>query len=173
MKALEKAIDRKHPAILPVLKALEKAVCHTVDNIAGFDENTKVLLASDTSGSMFWGSIGANSLVKCYHVGLLLSMLMRHKCKNVVTGMFGDVWKEYDFSSDNILKNTVRLISKEGEVGYSTNGYMVINCLIGNKRVIDKVMLFTDCELWNMVKTLSIRSVGLSYSKSQMRYDKG
>lgn len=149
MKALEKAIDRKHPAILPVLKALEMAVSYTADNIVGFDENTKVLLASDTSGSMFWGSIGANSLVECYHVGLLLSMLMRHKCMNVVTGMFGDVWKEYDFSSDNILQNTVRLISKCGEVGYSTNAYKVIDWLIGNKRVIDKVMLFTDCELWD------------------------
>lgn len=147
--ALEKAIYRKHPAILPVLKALEMAVSYTADNIVGFDENTKVLLASDTSGSMFWGSIGANSLVKCYHVGLLLSMLMRHKCKNVVAGMFGDVWKEYDFSSDNILQNTIDLISKCGEVGYSTNAYKVINCLIGNKRVIDKVMLFTDCELWD------------------------
>ena len=163
MKALEKAMYRKHPAILPVLKALEMAVSYTADNIVGFDENTKVLLASDTSGSMC-GSLSENSSVECYHVGLLLSMLMRHKCKNVVAGMFGDVWKEYDFSSDNILQNTIDLISKCGEVGYSTNGYKVINCLIGNKRVIDKVMLFTDCELWDSY------SGGDSLAKSWARY---
>lgn len=162
-KALEKAIDRKHPAILPVLKALEMAVSYTADNIVGFDENTKVLLASDTSGSMCI-SLSENSSVECYHVGLLLSMLMRHKCKNVVAGMFGDVWKEYDFSSDNILQNTIDLIYKSGEVGYSTNAYMVIDWLIRDKRVMDKIMLFTDCELWDSY------SGSNSLAKSWKRY---
>lgn len=131
-----------------VVQALETAVRYTADNIRGFDKNTRVLLASDTSGSM-WRSVSQNSSVMCYHIGLLLSMLMRHRCENMVTGMFGDIWKAYNFSSDNILQNTVDMISHEGEVGYSTNGYKVIDWLISENRVMDKVMLFTDCELWN------------------------
>ena len=51
--------------------------------------------------------------------------------------------------SDNILQNTVDMISHEGEVGYSTNGNKVIDWLIQEKRVMDKLMLFTDCQLWN------------------------
>jgi hypothetical protein len=41
------------------------------------------------------------------------------------------------------------MLKREGEVGYSTNGYKVIDWLIQEKRVMDKVMLFTDCQLWD------------------------
>ena len=131
-----------------VLQSLESAVCHTAENIPGFDENTRVLLASDTSGSMR-ARVSRNSSVMCYHIGLLLSMLMRHRCKNAVTGMFGSVWKAVDMSSENILQSTVDMLSREGEVGYATNGYKVIDWLIQEHREMDKVMLFTDCQLWN------------------------
>ena len=131
-----------------VLQSLESAVCHTAANIPGFDENTRVLLASDTSGSML-SPVSKNSSVMNYHIGLLLSMLMRHRCKNVVTGMFGTYWKAVDMSSENILQSTVDMISREGEVGYATNGYKVIEWLIQEHREMDKVMLFTDCQLWN------------------------
>ena len=93
--------------------------------------------------------VSRNSSVMCYHIGLLLSMLMRHRCKNVVTGMFGTYWKAVDMSLENILQSTVDMISREGEVGYATNGYKVIEWLIKEHREMDKVMLFTDCQLWN------------------------
>jgi 60 kDa SS-A/Ro ribonucleoprotein len=38
---------------------------------------------------------------------------------------------------------------REGEVGYATNGHKVIDDLISRNVIIDKVMLFTDCQLWN------------------------
>ena len=138
----------KKQYIAPFLWALEQAVRHSANNIPGFDENTRVLIASDTSGSMM-RSVSQNSSVQCYHIGLLLSMLMKHRCKNAVTGMFGDIWKVYSMPSVNILQNTLDMMKHEGEVGYSTNGHKVIEWLIANDRVMDKVMLFTDCQLWN------------------------
>ena len=132
----------------PVLYSLEEAVRHSAGNIAGFDEDTRVLLACDTSGSMFQ-SVSQNSSVMCYYIGILLSMLMKNRCKSAVTGMFGNIWKTFDTPSDNVLQNTVDMISRAGEVGYSTNGYKVIDWLIKENRMMDKVMLFTDCQLWN------------------------
>ena len=133
---------------IKVLQTLEAAVCHTAMNISGFDEDTRVLIASDTSGSMYQ-PISQKSSVMCYHIGLMLSMLMRYRCKSVVTGMFGDFWKTYEMPEGNILRNTVEMIAHEGEVGYATNGHKVIDWLIRERRVMDKVMLFTDCQLWN------------------------
>ena len=148
-KSIERKIKRQYGENgLRVMRSLEMAACHTAANIPGFDENTRVLLASDTSGSMM-RSLSQNSSVQCYHIGLMLSMLMKHRCKNAVTGMFGDIWKIYPMPSDNILQNTLDMIKHEGEVGYSTNGHKVIEWLIANRRVMDKVMLFTDCQLWN------------------------
>ena len=134
--------------LAPMLYALEKAAIETAANIPSFDENTRVLLASDTSGSMCQ-SVSKNSSVKCYHIGLLLSMLMKHRCPQAVTGMFGSFWKAYNMPSTNILQNTIDMVKRLGEVGYATNGYEVIDWLIKKQRVMDKVMLFTDCQLWN------------------------
>lgn len=134
--------------LAPMLYALEKAAIETAANIPGFDESTRVLLASDTSGSMCC-PVSKNSSVICLHIGLLLSMLMKHRCPQAVTGMFGSFWREYNMPSTNILQNTIDMINHSGEVGYATNGYMVIDWLIEKGKVMDKVMLFTDCQLWN------------------------
>lgn len=74
---------------------------------------------------------------------------MKQKCSHAVTGMFGDIWKAFDTSSENVLRNTIDMIERAGEVGYSTNGYKVVDWLIREERVMDKVMLFTDCQLWD------------------------
>jgi hypothetical protein len=41
------------------------------------------------------------------------------------------------------------LYQREGEVGYSTNGYLVLKDLVDRKYVADKIMLFTDVQLWD------------------------
>ena len=51
--------------------------------------------------------------------------------------------------SDGILRNVGVLYKREGEVGYSTNGFKVIEYLRENNIVMDKVMMFTDCQMWN------------------------
>jgi 60 kDa SS-A/Ro ribonucleoprotein len=131
-----------------VMTALETAVMETASNISGFDENTKVWIACDVSGSM-QKAISAKSSIMNYDIGLMLAMLLKARCKNVVTGMFGDTWKVISMPGKNILANVDEFYRREGEVGYSTNGYLVIKDLLRSKTVVDKVMLFTDCQLWN------------------------
>ncbi len=131
-----------------VLKALEKAIKVSAENISGFDLDTKVLLAADVSGSMYT-PVGGRSKIRCYDVGLVLSMLLANRSENVVTGIFGDSWREVNHTGTDILSNVKRLNRMEGSVGYSTNGYRVIEALINSKRKMDKVMMFTDLQLWD------------------------
>jgi hypothetical protein len=131
-----------------VMTALETAVMETASNINGFNEATKVWIACDVSGSM-QKAISAKSSIMSYDIGLMLAMLLKACCKNVVTGMFGDTWKVINMPGKNILANVDEFYRREGEVGYSTNGYLVIKDLLRSKIVVDKVMLFTDCQLWN------------------------
>jgi len=131
-----------------VLEALEKAVQASAANIKGFDYNTSVLVACDVSGSM-QQPVSAKSKVLLYDIGLMLAMLLQSRCKNVQVGMFGDLWKTIMVPRNNILGNVQEFYRREGEVGYSTNGYLVIKDLLSNGVVMDKVMLFTDCQLWN------------------------
>lgn len=131
-----------------VLDALEQAVLYSAKNIAGFDDDTKVVIAADVSGSM-QKPISAKSKVLLYDIGLMLAMLLKSRCENAITGMFGDTWKMITVPNKNILANVQEFYRREGEVGYSTNGYLVIEDLLRKNKVVDKVMLFTDCQLWN------------------------
>jgi 60 kDa SS-A/Ro ribonucleoprotein len=131
-----------------VLEALEEAVLQSAVNIAGYDENTKVVIAADVSGSM-QKTISAKSKVQNYDIGLMLAMLLQSRCENVITGMFGDTWKVINVPKKNILSNVDEFHRREGEVGYATNGYLVVKDLLDRKKVVDKVMLFTDCQLWD------------------------
>jgi 60 kDa SS-A/Ro ribonucleoprotein len=131
-----------------VLEALEEAVVQSAANIAGYDEDTRVVIAADVSGSM-QRYISDKSKVQNYDIGLMLAMLLQHRCDHVVTGMFGDKWKVINVPRKNILANVEEFHRREGEVGYSTNGYLVIEDLLLRRQVVDKVMIFTDCQLWN------------------------
>jgi len=136
------------PDVSMVLNALEDAVHVSVKNFPGFAEHTRVLIACDVSGSM-QKSISAKSKILLYDIGLMLGMLMQSKYKRVISGMFGNTWKTVNMASKSILANVDAYYKREGEVGYATNGYLVINYLINARIVMDKVMLFTDCQLWN------------------------
>ena len=131
-----------------VLSALEAAALCSAANIEGFGVDTKVLLACDVSGSMEQG-ISPRSKVELYDIGLMLAMLLKNRCSQVISGMFGDTWKAINLPANIILANTMELHRREGEVGYSTNGYKVIDWLIERKEIMDKVMMFTDCQMWD------------------------
>jgi hypothetical protein len=114
----------------------------------GFDLDTRVVIACDVSGSM-QKPISEKSKVLLYDIGLLLGMLMQSKSKNVVSGIFGDTWKIMSLPGRDVLAKVDALYRREGEVGYSTNGYLVLKDLVDRTYVADKIMLFTDVQLWD------------------------
>lgn len=130
-----------------VLGALEDAVAASAMNMKGFDQSMQVLIACDVSGSM-QKPISAKSKILLFDIGLMLGMLMQSKCNRVVSGMFGDSWKIINMPNRNVLSNVDAYYKREGEVGYATNGYKVIDDLIARRVIMDKVLIFTDCQLW-------------------------
>ena len=135
-----------------VLDALEGAVLTSASNIKGFDVNTSVVIACDVSGSM-QQPISQKSKILLYDIGLMLGMLMQSRCRNVVSGMFGDRWKIINMPKRSILNNVNEYYKREGEVGYATNGHLVLEDLIARRTIVDKVMLFTDVQMWNSSHT--------------------
>ncbi|MEO8415139.1 MAG: TROVE domain-containing protein [Ginsengibacter sp.] len=147
-----------------VLDALENAVLQTASNITGYGENTRVVIAADVSRSM-QTPVSAKSKVQRFDIGLMLAMLLQNKCANVITGMFGDSWKIINVPKKNILGNVMEFHRREGEMGYATNGYKVIGDLLKRKAIVDKVMMFTDCQLWNSRGDAHIAGVWKRYKQ--------
>ncbi|GAB5525464.1 MAG: TROVE domain-containing protein [Roseivirga sp.] len=138
----------KYSFVSWLMDALEDAIRVSAENIKGYDLNTRLLIAADVSGSMY-KSVSGKSKIRCYDVGLVLSMILASHSKNVVTGIFGDTWREVNMSRKNILASVGKLNSMEGSVGYSTNAHVVISSLINANRKMDKVMFFTDLQMWD------------------------
>ncbi|MDR2916608.1 MAG: TROVE domain-containing protein [Tannerella sp.] len=147
-----------------ILKALETAVTVSAENIKGFNAETSVLIACDVSGSM-QQPISPRSKIFLYDIGLMLAMLLKSRCANAVTGMFGDTWKIIDVPAAGILSNVEVFYKREGEVGYSTNGYLVIKYLLEIKKKMDKIMIFTDMQLWNSYSDKKITNLWTEYRR--------
>jgi hypothetical protein len=147
-----------------VLEALEEAVVHSAANIEGYDANTQVVIAADVSGSM-QRPVSPRSKVQNFDIGLMLAMLLQSRCENVITGMFGDSWKVIQVPRKNVLANVDEFHRREGEVGYATNGYLVIQDLLKREKVVDKVMIFTDCQLWDSQGTTHIAGLWKQYKQ--------
>lgn len=141
-----KGVSSVHTSM--VLDALESAIQASVENMAGFGTETRVLVAGDVSGSMNV-PISPRSKVQYYDIGLVLAMLLQHKCARVISGIFGTDFKVANLPKSNILQNTDTLRRLSSQVGWSTNGYKVIDHLVKNSIELDKVMIFTDLQLWN------------------------
>lgn len=127
---------------------LETAVKHSTSNIPAFDDDTRVCIACDTSGSMM-SPISNNSVIEGYDLALFFGAIMKYRCPNAIIGMFGDTWLPVDMPKNAIMRNVMKMRNLEGRVGYSTNGHKVIEWLIENSKAMDKVIIFTDCQLWN------------------------
>ena len=95
-------------------------------------------------------------------------MLLKSKCSSVISGMFGDSWKVLNLPQENILANTIEMKRREGEVGYSTNGYKVIDYLVDNNIKMDKVMMFTDMQMWD--STYRDKHIQKSWTKYRQMY---
>ncbi|WP_449399691.1 hypothetical protein [Chryseobacterium wanjuense] len=130
------------------------------------------MIAADVSGSM-QQPVSPKSKVLLYDIGLLMSMMLQSQCKNVVSGMFGDTWKRVPMPKNGILRNVDAFYKREGEVGYSTNGYLVIEDLLNRSEKVDKIMLFTDTQLWDSNRggnSLNIHGISIKDSTQMQNY---
>jgi 60 kDa SS-A/Ro ribonucleoprotein len=132
-----------------ICNALDDAIINSVECLKGFDYNTSVLIACDVSGSMN-SSITQKSKIEMYHIGLILGLLLKNKSKNNILGLFGTEFKlPTGLIDKTVLGNYTKLKELSCQVGWSTNGYKVIEYLLDNNKSVDKIMIFTDCQMWN------------------------
>src|SRR3990167_4544812 len=152
-KELHKASDSSFTAVgnmytNDIMDVIETAVGYSVDNFPKLS-GSSTIIACDVSGSME-KEISKHSSVQRFDIGIVLGMIAHRFCGHTITGMFGDDWKVVPMAtSSGILRNALEMHEREGEVGYSTNGYKVIEYLLENDIKVDRIMIFTDCQMWD------------------------
>ena len=128
-----------------IFDALEEATRLAAKNMPQLEGRTAI--ACDVSGSME-ATISEHSSVQRFDIGLVMGSLANRFSEDAVVGIFGDTWKEIEIDGNKPLTSTLEMHEREGEVGYSTNGYQVIKGLLETRQKVDRIMFFTDCQMY-------------------------
>jgi len=150
-QSTEWQIDVKEEHIIKILQALKDAVEVSLGEVMAKEEfwqrDERTLVAIDVSGSMD-SSISVRSRITLKDISIFYGILAKNYLKDSKVGLFGYSWKMVDeLIDDNIFASHDRL--SKVEVGCSTNGYLAIKWLLDNKVKVDRIIMFTDCQLWD------------------------
>jgi 60 kDa SS-A/Ro ribonucleoprotein len=129
-------------------EALDKAVLHSSWAQLGLGSNGVSVIAIDVSNSMkrpVNGSYGAYR----FDIAPLLAMLWKSRGNEVITGIIGNTWRPLELPERPVLLTVDEFRAREGKAGYAINAWLILRDLLRKKQVVDRVMIFTDCRLWD------------------------
>ena len=127
-----------------VMDALDDAVECSVKNIPHLKGTT--MLVTDHSGSMST-NLSDKSKMSYKEVADVMMALSNKICDKSICGAFGDTFEIAQLSKRNIIQNADNI--SEIDVGMSTNGFKIIEYMISKNLNVDRLIIFTDCQLWN------------------------
>lgn len=130
-----------------VLSVLEECALKSVSNLDFFNPEDRVLVSVDVSGSME-NAVSNKSTVTRKDIGLLMGMLSHSFCKKSIVSVFGDRFRVLTFNKNTPLSNCLSGSDDNFGVGHATNGHLVVDYLLKNNVVLDKVIIVTDEQFW-------------------------
>jgi 60 kDa SS-A/Ro ribonucleoprotein len=127
-----------------VLGAISDAIELSIQNVPEFDGNTVV--AVDLSGSME-DQLSERSTVSYMDVASVMGAIATKTNPNSIVYGFGQNIEKIALNSSSSVMDIVQKI-KGTHVGHRTNGYLVLEDMIAKKIKADRIMLFSDMQLY-------------------------
>ena len=139
---MEGAAGLEAPAVERWLEeAIDVAIEHVPDGLG------ETFVGVDLSGSMD-SPISGNSTLRRKEIGTLFGAVLAEQGARV--GGFGDDFEEVSMHVDApVLQRQDALLGIDGDVGHSTNGWKVLEYLREEAIAVDRVVLFTDMQIWD------------------------
>jgi hypothetical protein len=127
---------------IKISAALEAALEKSVANVPEFKGTT--FISSDNSMSMD-APLSAKSKVTYKDVANLFQAMLG--TKGAITSVFGDTFALVPQRGNSILTTANKFRSTN--VGCSTNGYLAVRHLNDTKKFVDRIIIFSDCQLYD------------------------
>lgn len=128
-----------------VTSALETALDHSVNNMPKLHGTT--FIAADVSGSMST-PLSEKSSLQLKDVACLMAAMADKFCDDSYSSVFATEFKTVKINSkSSIIDNAERF--KHTNAGGSTEGYLIMNHLLNAKLKVDRIMVFTDMQMYN------------------------
>lgn len=90
----------------------------------------------------------AEGVAQRFDVAPLLAWLWLNKGYSVLPGIIGNTWKPLDLAARPVLTAVEQFRAREGEAGYGLNAHLILDQLLRRRKVVDRVLIFTDTRLW-------------------------
>jgi 60 kDa SS-A/Ro ribonucleoprotein len=147
-------------------EALEKAVLHSNWTRGTFGSKGISVIAMDVSNSMKRPVYPGGGALR-FDIAPLLAGLWRNRDYSLVTGIIGNTWKLLETSprlmlatadahlmpaaadARPVLATADEFRGREGEAGYALNAHLILQDLLRKKQAVARVLIFTDCRLWD------------------------
>jgi 60 kDa SS-A/Ro ribonucleoprotein len=129
-------------------EALERSAVHNSWNRSAFGRGAVSVIAMDVSNSMKRGVCGDDSIQR-FDIGPLLAYSWKNRGENVIAGILGNTWRIIELPQRPILASADQFRRHEGEAGFAINAWLIVRDLLRRKQVVDKILVFTDCQLWD------------------------
>jgi hypothetical protein len=139
-------VDQGGAGIL--MTALEQAALHSSWNRSGFGRRAVSVIGMDVSSSMRH-PVDGYGLVQRFDIAPLLAFSWLSRGEQVLTGVIGNTWRPAQGPVRPILSAVDQFRGHEGEAGYAMNAWLVVQDLLRKRQVVDNVLIFTDCQLWD------------------------
>lgn len=120
---------------------------HPIDDIAGTHLATPAQRAAATDPAVH--SYPAASGVQRFDIAPLLALSWISRGSHVIPGILGNTWRNLDLPDRPILMSVDSFRTHEGEAGYGFNVWLVLQDLLKKRQVVDRILIFTDCRLWD------------------------
>lgn len=129
-------------------EALEEAVLYSSWNTSAFGSKGVSVIAMDVSNSMK-RPVYPGGGARRFDIAPLLAWLWRNKDYSLITGIIGNTWKPLDLPLRPVLSAVDQFRGREDEAGYAINAHLILQDLQRKKQAVDRVLIFTDCRLWD------------------------
>lgn len=124
--------------------ALGKALELSVVNVPKFSGRT--LIAADTSGSMD-AAINDKSTITRLEIGAVMAALAHHLSDDAIASVFGTSFEVVKRKDDDTVLDMAQNIARM-DVGYATNAYLILDYVLNNKIICDRIAYVTDTQCY-------------------------
>jgi hypothetical protein len=129
-----------------VVAAIELAANDACYNIPALPGET--MLFADNSGSMTSNTLSEKSARDCRDAANMLSGIAAKVCERPYLFSFGTNLKEVRFAKTDTVMGICEKVKRSGDGG-GTNGHLCIEHLIKSGKTPARVIILTDCQMWN------------------------
>lgn len=107
----------------------------------------RTFVTCDNSGSMTAPISGKSKMLRV-EVGNIMGALAFRNSESAIASNFGETFRLANINPrDTVMSNAQKLI--HNNVGHSTNGYLALQWLNQTKTVVDRIMVFSDEQLYD------------------------